>query len=207
MHLLKLWLTNPNFLCSSLIGKDLFMQQFLIIIIRRLSFSSPVNDNPLLLTTSNTLPRKSSLTLNDNDICLQIHSIYELILLFINHTTIDIINHDLTQLPIVYLCSQVKLMNHCLLIPFIDLFTMIHSSIMINKTIDSLAQIPIKRLSGDLYKYFLSIEKSKTSVRSLRHLSTKYLYHHLQKPFIDSVTSLPIGDALIKERLIHFHDI
>jgi hypothetical protein len=77
---------------------------------------------------------------------------------------------------------------------------------MINKTIDSLAQIPIKRLSGDLYKYFLSIEKSKTSVRSLRHLSTKYLYHHLQKPFIDSVTSLPIGDAL-KERLIHFHDI
>lgn len=224
MHLLKLWLTNPNFLCSSLIGKDLFMQQFLIIIIRRLSFSSPINDNPLLLTTSNTLPRKSSLTLNDNDICLQnlflillnlisltqtclqIHSIYELILLFINHTTIDIINHDLTQLPIVYLCSQVKLMNHCLLIPFIDLFTMIHSSIMINKTIDSLAQIPIKRLSGDLYKYFLSIEKSKTSVRSLRHLSTKYLYHHLQKPFIDSVTSLPIGDAL-KERLIHFHDI
>jgi hypothetical protein len=64
----------------------------------------------------------------------------------------------------------------------------------------------IKRLSIDLYKYFLSIEKSKTTVRSLRHISTKYVYHHLQKPFIDSVNSLTIGDTL-KERLIHFHDI
>jgi hypothetical protein len=83
---------------------------------------------------------------------------------------------------------------------------MIHSSIIIKKTKDILSQIPIKRLSIDLYKYFLSIEQSKIPVRSLRHISTKYLYHYLQKPFIDSVTSLPIGDAL-KERLIHFHDI
>jgi len=228
MHLLKLWLTNPNFLCSSLIGKDLFMQQFLTILIRRLSSSlqqsNSISDNPLLLSTNNNLPRKSSLTINDNDIslqnvflillnlisfsqtCLQIHSIYELILIFINHTTIDIVNNDLVQLPIVYLCSQMKLINHCLLIPFIDLFMMVHTPLMINKTKDVLSQISIKRLSVDLYKYFLSIEKSKIPVRSLRHITTKYLYHHLQKPFLDSVTSLPIGDAL-KERLIHFHDI
>jgi hypothetical protein len=205
------------------------MQQFLTILIRRLSSSTQqmntISDNPLLLPTNNTLPRKSSLTLNDNDISLQnlflillnlisfsqtslqIHSIYELILILINHTTIDIVNNnDLSQLPIVYLCSQIKLINYCLLIPFIDLFTMIHTSLIINKTKDILAQISIKRLSIDLYKYFLSIEKSKIPVRSLRHITTKYLYHHLQKPFLDSVTSLPIGDAL-KERLIHFHDI
>jgi hypothetical protein len=225
MNLFKFWIINPNFLCSSLIGKDLFMQQFLTILIRRLNLSLQINnDKPLLLTTTNNLPRKSSLTLNDNDICLQnlflillnlisfsqtclqIHSIYELIIIFINHTIIDIINNDLIQIPIIYLCSQVKLIHYCLLIPFIDLFIMIHSLIMINKTKDLISQIPIKRLSIDLYKYFNSIEKSKIPVRSLRHISTKYIYHHLQKPFIDSVTSLPIGDAL-KERLIHFHDI
>jgi hypothetical protein len=225
MNLFKLWLTNPNFLCSSLIGKDLFMQQFLTILVRRLNLSSQIiNDNPLILTTTNTFPRKSSLTFNDNDICLQnlfvmllylisycqtclqIHSIYELILIFLNHTSLDIVNSDLSQLPIVYLCSQIKLTNYCLLIPFIDLFTMIHSSITINKTKDILSQLSIKRLSIDLYKYFLSIENNKVFVRSLRHISTKYLYHHLPKPFMDSVTSLPINDAL-KERLIHFHDI
>lgn len=225
MNLFKSWIINPNFLCSSLTGKDLFMQQFLIILIRRLSLLTQIN-NSLLLPSTNTLPRKSPLILNDNDIslqnlflilinlisfsqtCLQIHSIYELILIFINHTTIDIINNDLNQqLPIVYLCSsQIKLINHCLLIPFIDLFLMIHSSEIINKTKDLLSQIPIKRLSTDLYKYFLSNEKSKIHVRSLRRITTKYLYQHLQKPFIDSVTSLPIGDAL-KERLIHFHDV
>ncbi|CAF0865762.1 unnamed protein product [Adineta steineri] len=224
MHFFKLWLTNPNFLCSSLIGKDLFMQQFLTIIIRRISLPLQIIDNPLLLRSTSNLSRKSSLTSNDNDICLQnlflillnlitysqtclqIHSIYELILIFLNHTTIDIINTDLSQLPIVYLCLQIKITNYCLLIPFIDLFTMIHSSIMINKTKDTLSQISVKRLSIDLYKYFLSIETSKISVRSLRHISTKYLYHNLQKPFFDSVTNLPIGDAL-KQRLIHFYDI
>ncbi|UJR35709.1 hypothetical protein I4U23_028459 [Adineta vaga] len=224
MHLFKLWLTNPNFLCSSLIGKDLFMQQFLTIIVRRIGLTLQVNENPLLLPSTSNLSRKSSLTSHDNDInlqnlflillnlisfnptCLQIHSIYELILIFLNHTTIDIINSDLSQLPIVYLCLQMKLINYTLLIPFIDLFTMIHSSLMITKTKDTLIQISIKRLSIDLYKYFLSIEKSKTSVRSLRHTTTKYIYHHLQKPFVDSVNSLPIGDAL-KQRLIHFLDI
>jgi hypothetical protein len=228
MGLFKLWITDPNFLCSSLIGKDLFMQQFLTIIVRRLGLPSQltnqINDNPLILTTTNNLPRKSSLTLNDNDICLQnlflillnlisfsqtclqIHSIYELIIVFLNHTTSDIVNNDLSQLPIVYLCLQMKLIHYCLLIPFIDLFTMVHSSAMINKTKDTLSQISVKRLSTDLYKHFLSIEKSKISVRSLRHISTKYLYHHLQKPFMDSVTSLPIGDTL-KQRLIHFDDI
>jgi hypothetical protein len=220
MNLFKLWIINPNFLCSSLIGKDLFMQQLLTIIIRRLSLSSQITDNLLLLPPT----RKSSLALNDNDICLQnlflilinlitfsqtclqIHSIYELIIIFINHTTIDIINQDLLQLPIVYLCSQIKLMNYSLFIPFINLFVMIHSPMMINKSKDILSQLSIKRLSIELYKYFLSIEKSKTSVRSLRHISAKYLYHHLQKPFIDSVNSLPIGDTL-KDRLIHFHDV
>ena len=225
MHLFKLWITNPNFLCSSLIGKDLFMQQFLTIIIRRLGLSPQSNDIPsLLLPTTNTLTRKSSITSTDNDICLQnlflillnlisstqtclqIHSIYELLLLFLNHTTIDIVNNDISQLPIVYLSSQMKLINYCLLIPFIDLFTMIHSSMIINKTKDLLSQTSIKRLSVELYKYFLSIETSKIAVRSLRRISTKCLYHHLQKPFIDSVNSLPIGDRL-KERLIRFHDI
>lgn len=224
MHFLKLWITNPNFLCSSLIGKDLFIQQFLTIIIRRLGLPSQINDNPLLLTTTNNLPRKSSLTLNDNEMCLQnlflillnlisfsqtclqIHSIYEIILIFLNHTPIDIINNDLSQLPIVYLCLQMKIIHYCLLTPFIDLFTMTHSSLIINKTKDTLSQISNKRISLDLYKYFLSIEKSKISIRSLRHISTKYLYHHLQRPFMDSVTRLPIGDTL-KQRLIHFHDI
>ncbi|CAF1203601.1 unnamed protein product [Rotaria sordida] len=222
-HLFKLWITNPNFLCSSLMGKDLFMQQFLKIIIRRLSLS---NENTLLLPSSPTtnLPNKSSLILNENDLCLQnlffillnllsihqtclqIHSIYQLILIFINHTTYNIINNDQLQLPIVYLCLQIKIIHSCLLIPFIDLFLMLHSSTMINKTKDMLLQIPLKRLSIDLYKYFLSNEKSKKSVYSLRSLSSRYLYQHLQKPFIDSVNRLPIGDAL-KERLIHFHDI
>lgn len=233
MNLFKTWIINPNFLCSSLIGKDLFMQQFLIILIRRLSLSIQINNSLILpsstSTTTANLSRRSSLILNDNDIslqnlflilinlisisqtCLQIHSIYELLLLFINHTTIDIINNDLLiqqqQLPIIYLCSsQMKLIHHCLLIPFIDLFLMIHTTSIINKTKDLLTQIPIKRLSGDLYKYFLTNEKSKIPVRSLRHITTKYLYHHLQKPFIDSVNSLTIGDGL-KERLIHFHDI
>ena len=224
-YLFKLWLTNPNFLCSSLMGKDLFMQQFLTILIRRLSISLQINDNPsLLIPNTTTFPRKSSVTLNDSDICLQnlflillnaisisqtclqIHSIYELILLFLNHTTIDIVNNELSQLPIVYLCTQIKLTNYCLLIPFIDLFTMVHLSSTIQKTKEILAQITLKRLSMDLYKYFLSIEKSQTSVRSLRRISAKYLYHHLQKPFIDSVQQLAIGDRL-KERLIHFHDI
>ncbi|CAF1468579.1 unnamed protein product [Adineta ricciae] len=223
-HLFKLWLTNPNFLCSSLIGKDLFMQQFLTIIIRRIGSISQINENPLLLPSTSNLSRKSSVTSNDNDInlqnlffillnfislnltCLQIHAIYELILIFLNHTTIDIVNNDLSQLPIVYLCSQVKLINSSLLIPFIDLFTMIHSSVTINRTKDTLAQISIKRLSIDLYKHFLSIEKPTVSVRSLRHITTKYLHHHLQKPFLDSVNHLPIGDA-IKQRLIHFNDI
>ncbi|CAF0756503.1 unnamed protein product [Rotaria sp. Silwood1] len=222
-HLFQLWITNPNFLCSSLIGKDLFMQQFLAIIIRRLSLS---NENTLLLQSSPTtnLPRKPSLTLNDSDLslqnlffillnllpihqtCLQIHSIYELILIFINHTTFDVINNDQLQLPIVYLCLQIKISNYCLLLPFIDLFSMLHSSAMINKTKDMLLQIPIKRLSIDLYKSFLSNEKSKKSVCSLRYISSKYLYQHLQKPLIDSINHLPIGDAL-KERLIQFHDI
>ena len=224
MHLFKLWITNPNFLCSSLIGKDLFMQQFLTILIRRLNLSSQTHQNPLILTTTNNLSGKSSLITNENEICLQnlfsillnlisvsqtclqIHSIYELILIFINHTSVDIINQNLIQLPIVYLCSQMKLINYCLLIPFINLFTMIHTSLLIEKTKDMLSQISIKRLSVDLYKYFLSIEKSKIPVRSLRHLTTKCLYHHLQKPLVDSITSLPIGDTL-KERLIHFHDI
>ena len=230
MHLFKLWINNPNFLCSSLIGKDLFMQQLLAILIHRLNSSSHMsnsfttNDNLLLLPTNNTLPRKSSLSLSDHELslqnlflillnlissgqtCLQIHSIYELIVSYVNHTGIDVINHDLNQLPIVYLCSQMKLLNHCLLIPFINLFLMIHSRTMIEKTKETLAQMPSKRLAMDLYKYFLSIENSKISVRSLRHLTSKHLYHHLQKPYLDSVTSLPIGDAL-KERLIHFHDI
>ncbi|CAF2759143.1 unnamed protein product [Rotaria sp. Silwood2] len=221
-HLFKLWIINPNFLCSSLTGKELFMQQFLAIIIRRLIVS---NDNTLLLSPSPTtnLPRKS-LTLNENDLCLQnlfsillnslsinqtclqIHSIYKLILIFINHTTFDIINNDQLQLPIVYICLQVKITNYCLLIPFIDLFFILHSSSMINKTKDILLQIPMKRLSIDLYKYFLSNAKPKKSVCSLRYILSKYLYQHLQKPFIDSVNHLPIGDAL-KERLIHFHDI
>lgn len=228
MHLLKLWISNPNFLCSSLIGKDLFMQQLLAILIHRLNSSSQMststNESLFVLPTNNTLPRKSSLSISDHEIslqnlflillnlissgqtCLQIHSIYELILSYVNHTAIDVINYELCQLPIVYLCSQMKLINHCLLIPFINLFLMIHSSTMIEKTKETLAQMPSKRLSMDLYKYFLSIEKSKNSVRSLRHITTKYLYHYLQKPYLDSVTSLPIGDAL-KERLTHFHDI
>ena len=227
MHFFKSWLTNPNFLCSSLIGKDLFMQQFLTILIRRLNLSAHLitsSDVPLIVTTTNTFPRKSSISTADNDICLQnlfqillnlisisqtclqIHSIYELLLIFFNHTSIDIINNDLTQLPIVFLCTQIKLIHHCLLIPFLDLFLMIHTRTMIYKTKDMLSQISIKRLSVDLYKYFLSIEHSKSTVRSLRHLSTKYLYHHIQKPFHESITSLPISETL-KERLIHFHDI
>ncbi|CAF5070132.1 unnamed protein product, partial [Rotaria sp. Silwood1] len=43
-------------------------------------------------------------------------------------------------------------------------------------------------------------------VRSPRYVSTKYLYHYLQKPFIDSVNNLSIGVTL-EERLIHFYDI
>ena len=228
MHLFKLWINNPNFLSSSLIGKDLFMQQFLTIIIRRLNLAvqSPtiVMDNPMLLATTASLPRKSSLTSNDNDLslhglfsmlltlipychtCVQVHSIYELIVIFLNHTSTSIIQQDLAQLPIVYLCSQIKLAHSSLLLPFIDLFTMTHSSTMLQKTKDVLAQTANKRLSIELYKYFLSVEKCKTPLRSLRHLATKCLYHQLQKPFIDSVTSLPIGDAL-KDRLIHFHDL
>lgn len=226
MHFFKSWLINPNFLCSSLIGKDLFMQQFLTILIRRLNFTAnqPISDVPLIVTTTNTLSSKSSMSTTDNDICpqnlfrilinlisisqtcLQIHSIYELLLIFVNHTSIDIINNDLTQLPIVFLCTQTKLIHHCLLIPFIDLFLMVHTRLMINKTKDMLSQISAKRLSVDLYKYFLSIEHSRTTVRSLRHLATKYLYHRIQKPYHESITSLPISET-IKERLIHFHDI
>lgn len=229
LHLFKAWMTNPNFLCSSLIGKDLFMEQFLAIIVRRLSLSTvsspnPITDNPLILTTTNNIARKSSSPLNDGDICLQnlfvmllnlisysqtcvqIQSIYKLVITFLNHTSQDLINHDPSQLPILFLCSQVKLIHPTLFYPFINLFTMVHTMSMIARTKDILSQITSKRLSSDLYKYFLSIEKSKTSVRSLRHVSTKHLYHHLQKPYIDSVKSLPIGDAL-KERLLHFHDI
>jgi hypothetical protein len=228
MHLFKVWLTNPNFLCSSLISKDLFMRQILTIIVRRLSsLSQTLNtttDTSLLLSTTSNLPRKSSLTLNDNEIglqnlflillnlisysqtCAQIHSIYELILIFVNHTSIDIINQEHLQPPIIYLCSQVKLSHPKLLFPFIDLFTMIHTSTMIDKTKDILSQISTKRLSIELYKYFHSNERTKMPVRSLRHISTKYLYHHLLKPFVDSISGLSIGDAL-KERLIHFHDV
>ena len=229
LHLFKAWMTNPNFLCSSLIGKDLFMEQFLAIIVRRLSVSIPtapnsITDNPLILTTTNNIGRKSSFSLNENDTCLQnvflmllnlisysqtcvqIQSVYRLIITFLNHTSQDIVNHDLSQLPLLFLCSQVKLIHPTLLYPFINLFTMVHTVSMITRTKDILSQISSKRLSSDLCKHFLSIEKSKTSVRSLRHVSTKHLYHHLQKPYIDSVKSLPIGDAL-KERLLHFHDI
>lgn len=222
-HLFKLWLADPNLLCPSLIGKDLFMQQFLTIIVRRIGSTSQVNENPLLLPSTSTLPRKSSLASSDADVnlqnlfplllsllpvsstCLQIHSLFELILIFLNHTTIDVINNDLGQPPIVYLCSQTKLVNHGLLMPFIDLFTMIHTPATIGKTKDALAQVSVKRLSMELYKHFLAVEKSNVAVRSLRHITTKHLYHRLQKPFLDSVNQLPIGDAL-KQRLVHFHD-
>lgn len=228
IHLFRLWITNPNFLCSNLIAKDLFMQQLLTIIIRRLNLSNQINhqtnENPLLLPTNANLPRKSSITQNDNDLslsnllhillntlsivqtCLQTHSIYELILIFVNNTAIDIINsiHQI-QLPIVCLCLQVKFTHSYLLTAYIDLFTMIHTKTMINKTKEILLQIPMKRLSADLYKYFLSIETSKQRICSLRSISSKCIYHHIQKPFADSVTSLPLSDAL-KERLIHFRD-
>ncbi|CAF3998269.1 unnamed protein product [Rotaria magnacalcarata] len=230
MHLFKLWITNPNFLCSSLIGKDLFMQQLLTIIIRRFNLSTQINNQSndnllLLLSTTTNLSRRSSITQNENDVnlqnllsiilnllsiaqtCLQIHSIYELVLIFIIHTKCDIINNsDEIQLPIVYLCSQIKMTHACLLMPFIELFTMIHSITIINKTKDTLLQLSPKRLSMDLYKHFLSIESLKRPVCSLRNISSKYIYHHLEKPYIDSVTSLPIADTL-KERLIHFHDV
>ena len=228
LHLFKLWISNPNFLCSNLTQKDSFMRSFLISIVQRFNYSThqsnSISDTPLILTTTNNLPRKSSLTSNDNELtlqnffflllnlislsqtCVQIQTIYQLILVLINHSSIDIINHDFLQLPIVYLCLQVKVTHAKLLYPFIDLFSMTHSPSMIRRTKDILSQTSIKRSSTDLYKYFLSIEKTKTPVRSLRHVSSKYLYHHLQKPFFDSVKRLPIGDAL-KERLIHFHDV
>ncbi|CAF1424875.1 unnamed protein product [Rotaria sordida] len=107
------------------------------------------------MATTN-LSNRSSLILNENDLCLQnlffvlpnlllthqtclhIHSIYQLILMFINHTTYDIINNDQLQLPIVYLCLQIKIIHSCLSIPYIDLFLMLHSSIMIYKVEDIL---------------------------------------------------------------------
>ena len=231
MKLFKLWIINPNFLCSSLVDKDLFMQQFLIVIVNQLGLTVPknsqFNDNTLILTatTTNNLSWKSSSTLNNKYIslqnlfiillnllsltqtCLQIHSIYELILIFLNHTAYDVINNDTTPLPIVYICSQVKIdYYYYLLRPFLDLFIMIHSTKIINKTKMTFSQISFKRLSNELYKYFLSIEKSKRSISSLRYISTKYLYHYLQKPFIHSVKKLPISKSL-QQRLIDFRDI
>ncbi|CAF4459357.1 unnamed protein product [Rotaria socialis] len=144
MHLFKLWITKPNFLCSSLIGKDLFMQQLLTIIIRRFNLSTQINNQSndnllLLLSTTTNLSRRSSITQNENDVtlqnllfiilnllsiaqtCLQIQSIYELVLIFIIHTKYDIINNsDEIQLPIVYLCLQIKMTHACEKIPDIQ---------------------------------------------------------------------------------------
>ncbi|CAF0961792.1 unnamed protein product [Didymodactylos carnosus] len=209
IHLLKSWLINPNFLCSNLIGKCLFIQQLLVAIVRFHTEEQIVEDyftnNRKLLKSTVVEFRKGALLFHVLSLipyaqtCVQINSIYELTLALICHGLDPDYSIDDEHLLIVTVCL-LKITNKTLtkrLLPFINLFVITQSSLVIDKSINILQKKMITK-TNELYQH---LETLIVKTRTLKQISIKHIYNKCKKPFVDSVQSLSLNETL-KHRLI-----
>ncbi|CAF1364695.1 unnamed protein product, partial [Didymodactylos carnosus] len=213
VHLLKSWLINPNFLCSNLTEKCLFIQQLLVTIIRfpteeQITEDLFINSRKLSISTITEF-RKNTLLFHILNLipyaqtCVQIDFIYELILSLIYHgldpNNFDERDDNGSNLPIVVLCL-LKVNNKMLtkrLLPFIDLFFITLSSIAIDKAMVILRK-KMTTVTIELYQY---LEMLMVKPRTLKQMSIRCIYTKCKKPFLDSIQLLPLDETL-KHRLI-----